>query len=307
MAYSPLQRSLLRLAVCLALVPLASRAQEVQAPAPSDENPATPTSVATRTQTECSGFIAEPRLPDTTRVFDGADNDLYQPLTQFTVGSYVYLRDRTGKSFTVGSRYSIVRPELGYQLSDTWKPGQLEDRVKPRLSWYPRQRSHIRALGQPYADAGEVKVIKVTPEGAVAQVEFSCGPIHTGDIAIPYQPRPAPPLVMGTALDRFASPNGKMRGTIVAAGGAGAYLGQGTIAYLDLGERDGARPGQRYRIFAVFRDKMAPLPQQVRSRPPTPRESVGELVILSTQARSAVGLVVTSTREITVGDGVELE
>jgi len=38
-----------------------------------------------------------------------------------------------------------------------------------------------------------------------------------------------------------------------------------------------------------------------------PRESVGELVILSTQQKSSVGLVVNGLREIFLGDGIELE
>jgi hypothetical protein len=41
--------------------------------------------------------------------------------------------------------------------------------------------------------------------------------------------------------------------------------------------------------------------------PPLPRETVGEIVVLSTQEKSAAAIVVSCTRDISVGYGVELE
>jgi hypothetical protein len=41
--------------------------------------------------------------------------------------------------------------------------------------------------------------------------------------------------------------------------------------------------------------------------PSLPRETVAEIVVLSTQEKSAVGIIVNSTRDVNVGYGVELE
>lgn len=262
---------------------------------------------ATRSQGDCSGFITSDHVPNTIYVVDGADNDLYEPLREFTPGDFVYLRNRHHESFTVGTEYSLVRPEIGFGLRISWTPGQLERQIQPPGSWYSGQRWNIRSLGQPYGDVGQLKVVAVTPYGAVAQVTFACGPINPGDIAVPYHAREIPEYTPPTHFDRFARRNGKMEGAIVAANNAAAFLAKGSIAYLNLGERDGARAGQHYRIFAIFRDHLIEGWEGILRFPETPRESVGELVILSTQKKSSVGIVVASTREISVGDGVELE
>jgi len=146
-------------------------------------------------------------------------------------------------------------------------------------------------------------VISLAPEAAVAQVTFACGPIATGDIAVPYEPRQIPEYTP-QVLDRFAPANGKLTGTITVASNNAGYLGTGSIAYLNLGSRDGVHPGQRFRVFHIFRDRVA---RWSLFSHRTPRESLGEVVVLLTEDKSSTAIVVTSWREITVGDGVEME
>jgi hypothetical protein len=242
---------------------------------------------ATLPKAECSGFIADETIPKHLVLFDGADNDHHQPLRQFSAGAYVYIRTDGGATLAEGSEYRIVR------------------RAKElfRNQWYPGQQYlTVASLGRLYEDAGRVKVFRNTPQGAVASVTFSCGPIYPGDIAIPYQPRPVPVTTRTEQFDEFAPPNGKLVGKIVAAGGDTPMLGEGSIAYLNVGEADGARAGQRYRIFRTFKDHAS-----VFAPPKTPRETTGELVILTTANKSSVAIVVNSIREIGLRDGVELE
>ena len=66
---------------------------------------------------------------------------------------------------------------------------------------------------------------------AVAEVSFACGPIYPGDIAVPFQSRTIPEYVPAK-LDRFALPNGKTQGAIVAARNNFASLANGDIVYL---------------------------------------------------------------------------
>jgi hypothetical protein len=218
---------------------------------------------ATPSEMNCSGFISGGQLSKDLYVFEGADNDFRYWYHSFAPGDYVYLRSRTGA-------------KLWYQL---------------------------RAMGSPYEDVGRVKVMSVTPQGAIAQITFACTELAPGDFAMPYQQRIAPQYTPGTSLDRFALPNGKLWGIIAAGVGNTAYLGVGSMAYINLGQVNGVTPGQRFRVFPFFSD----VTTAWLTFPQTPRETIGEMVILSVQEKSAVGMIVQSWREISLRDGVELE
>jgi len=235
----------------------------------------------------CSGFIAPTKLVRDIYVFDGADNDFQVSLRQFSAGDFVYLRSRKGTPLAVGQEYALVR----------------HAKEAFRISKYAGQRWSLGSLGRPYEDVGRVKVLSVTPEGAVAQVTFNCGAVFSGDLAIPYQARAIPEYTPGGRLERFALPNGKQLGAITAAANNASVLGDGSIAYLNLGESDGVRPGQRFRVFRIFREPL----EGFLAHPDTPRETVGELVVLSTQEKSSAAVVVNCARDIHLGDGVELE
>jgi hypothetical protein len=226
-------------------------------------------------------------VPADITVLDGADNDLESYLRQFAVGESLYLYSRRNARFSVGEQFSLVRPA----------------KALFRTTRYNGEHWVLRGLGKPYEDAGRVQVTHVTPEGAVAEVSFACGPIYPGDIAVPYQPRTIPEYVPAK-LDRFVLPNGKIQGSIVAARNNFASLGDGEIIYLNFGEKNGARVGQLYRVFYSL---PCPGPWTVICHPPIPRETVAEIVVLSTQEKSAVGIIVNSTRDVSVGYGVELE
>jgi hypothetical protein len=249
---------------------------------------ATAIPAATQSEMACSGFIAGSPVSTDLYVLDGADNDFRVTAHQFATGDFVYLRSRSGVAFAVGNEFSVVRSAKELM----------------RIKWYDGQGSSVRSLGSAYEDLGKVKVISVTPNGAVAEVMFACGSIVPGDIVLPYQARAIPQYTPRAQFDRFVLPNGKLAGAITAAANNSGTVGTGRIAYINLGREDGVSPGQRFRIFRIFREQIGggfwgPLE--------TPRETVGELVILSTQERSSVAMVVSSRREIALGDGIELK
>lgn len=289
--------------LALALIFLAGAARAAEStPAQTRPVPA-----ATFSQFECTGFISSSWLPPDIYVYNGADNDLYEVLHTFTAGDYVYLRRTNRQSFRVGEAYSAVRPENGYLLDYKWRPGKIEKQILPPSSFFRFQRLGIQKLGYPYESAGLVKVVKVTPQGAIAKVVFTCNGIHPEDILVPYDPHPIPEYVPTAHLGRFTLPNGKLTGIIIADSHASPYLAKGSIAFLNIGQKQGVLPGQKFRVYAIFRDNVTKGLEGVIPSPETPRETVGELVILHVQEKSATGIVVNSSREIAIGDGVELE
>jgi hypothetical protein len=242
---------------------------------------------ATQAQAACTGFFTTQAVPADTRVSDGPDNDMESSLRQFALPESVYLYSRRNRAFSVGEQFSLVRPA----------------KELFRTTRYNGEHWTLHSLGKPYEDVGRVRVKQVIPEGAIAEVVFACGPVNPGDIALPYQPRAIPEYVPAK-LDHFATPSGKMWGFIVAARGNSASLKREDIVYLNFGEKRGARVGQRYRVYYTL-----PCPSRfsVASYRPLPPESVGELVVLSTQEKSAVGIIVDSTRDVSIGYAVELE
>ncbi len=275
-----MDRKIFSLASVFLLLAVGQRlAQGQQAASPE------PIPAATRSEIECAGFVSAASIPTETYVEGGADNDLRSPYRQFARGQFVFLRG--GQSVAEGAEYRLVRVRsFGHN------------------SWYSGQSRSIGSLGQPYEDMGRVKVISVTPQGAVAEVAFACGPIAIGDIALPFQAREIPSYTPSGHFDRFVVPKGKLTGNVVAAASNSGVLKKGSLAYINLGESDGARAGQKYRIFHIDRDilkgVLTPLPE-------VPAESVGELVVLFTEDRSSVAIVVLSAHEGSVGDGIVLE
>lgn len=287
----------------LAVISLAATVNAADAPAVKPR----PVPAATFSEFHCTGFISSSRLPGAIRVYNGADDDLYEVLHTFTSGDFVYLRRSDGQTFHVGEAYSLVRPENGFLLDYKWSPGKIEKQILPPSSFYNFQRIAIQKLGDPYNNTGLVKVVKVTPQGAIAKVLFTCNGILPEDIAFPYEPESIPDYVPSAHLDRFATPNGKLTGVIVADSHASPYLAKGSIAFLNIGQNQGVKPGQKFSIYAIFRDNVTKGLEGAVPAPATPRETVGELVILHVEEKSAAGIVVKSARGIAIGDGVELE
>jgi hypothetical protein len=279
----PVSRKILSvLGVSLLVVAAIALAQEGSTPQP----PAVP--AVSRIDMDCSGFIAGSKLSEDVYVLDGEDNVFREPLKQFSTGDKVYLRYRGGKNLAEGTEYALVRPAR---------------EVFETAIWYNGEGGSLRSLGKPYEDVGRVKITRVTPVGAIAEVTFACGAVYPGDLAVPFNPRPIPEYTLTQDFDRFAPPNGKKLGAITAARDNVGILGTGDTAYINLGETDGVRPGQKFRVFRIMRDRI----EGLHAVPAMPRESVGELVILSTQAKSSVAFVINSYREIYLGDGIELE
>jgi hypothetical protein len=244
--------------------------------------------VAVRSQTYCTGFIASPPVARDLFVMGGADDDFHSVVRQFVQGESVYLSQSKGAGVAVGNEYSVVRP--ADELFLTMR--------------YQGERQGIRKAGTPYEDVAQVRVTHVNPEGIVAAVTFSCAPIVPGDILVPFQPRPDPTYTVSPPLDHFIPMDkSKEHGRITATNNNFGFLGRETVVYLNLGEKAGTQPGNRFRIYKILPGHTSGVLASQR----TPPEIIGEAVVLSVQSKSCVAMVVSSYREISSGDYVEKE
>jgi hypothetical protein len=262
----------------------------------------------------CAGFINPKPLPNANFVAGGLQTPNE---TRYTTGELVYL---SGSGYQVGQEYSILR----------------ETRNPSKHEIFAGQDHMIKALGQPYADQGLVKIVDTRQKMAVAQVEYSCDAIVPGDIAVPYAERPAISFHSPVRFDRFAPAGAKTSGRIVLARDFDGLVGTGAKVYINVGSNQGVKPGDYFRAVRLYsadkRDEVDSLSfkadgmEDTQKNPPAidpnflnrtkggaihsanlPRRAVGEIVVLSATPTTATGMIVYALEDVHVGDGVELD
>ena len=276
-----------RTACLIALAFLAASTLRAQAPQPGgavgNSLPA-----AVEFQSECTGFIANPDIRRELFVAGGADDDFHTVVRQFVQGDSIFISRHNSGDIAVGAEYRVVRP-----ANDLF-----------RTMHYQGERGMIRSVGKPYEDVARVQVTHLDPEGAVAKVLLSCGPIMPGDTLVPFESRLVPQYTVTKPLDPFAPLNlNNARGRITASENNYGYVGGEMVVYIDLGDGGVIRTGDRFRIYK----RLPPHSTGFMKSQRLPPETVGEAVVLSVQRKSCVAIVVSSSREISTGDYVELE
>jgi hypothetical protein len=260
----------------------------------------------------CAGFVSKQLLPDVNFVAGG----LQTPnTTKFANNELIYL---SGKEYQLGQQYAIVR----------------ELRDPNRYELFAGQHAMLKAMGQPYAELGRIRIIDIRNRMAVGHVEFSCEPIVPGDLAIPYVEKPAISFHPPMRFDLLMPSNGKTSGKIVMARDFDGELGTGMKVYMNVGTNQGVKPGDYFRAFrpyetdlndsvdslsfkaSTFEDtqaRPASIDASMWGRPPgpvvhvrdMPRRSLGEIVILNATPTSSTGMIVFALEDIHLGDGVE--
>ena len=261
----------------------------------------------------CTGTITNESVPQDSYVISG-DGSNYK--ITFQEGDYVYLNKGAGQGVKVGDEFSVIRSVVD--------PTEIE--------WAKWQFAIIRKLGTWWEDEGRVRVVVAQPNTSIAQVENSCNWVQRGDIILPFKERPSPPLKPETNFDRFAPFSGKATAMVMAGKSFQVELGTNDIFYVNLGAQQGVHIGDYFRIFrytgtehetayqtprfAFDADSQATVYGRIYgfgSVPKkwkwdnTPREIVGEGIVLRTGTNSATVLTTYTLREFFVGDYVELE
>jgi hypothetical protein len=269
------------------------------------------TQVATTTQDDiyCSGVITSEPIPEDTMLISGEGSD-YK--ITFQEGNYVYVDKGANQGVKVGDVFSVIRPVVD--------PIEIE--------WAKWSFAILHKLGTKWEDEGRVRVVVTHGDTSIGQIEHSCGYLQRGDILLPFEPRQAPARKPASSFDRFAPPSGKAMAMIVAGKGIQVQFGTNDIVYVNLGNAQGVKVGDYFRIFRYTGTQHETAYQTLRfafdsdsylgfagfgAAPKkynwtnVPREVVGEGVVVRTGTNSSTILVTFSVDELFVGNYVELE
>ncbi len=288
-------------ALCLAAIAGAGVCYGQSAPA----TPIATTLQPVYTRVYCSGFLRDTKVPDDLYVVSGEQVG-YKVL--WAQRENVYLNRGSDHGVKVGDRFMVVR------RSEDPDP----------IEWFKGQTRIAKAMGVLYSDIGQLQVVSVLPKTSVAEVIFSCDYVQRGDIARPFEERPAPPFKeAGTTFDHFAPVSGKPVGTVVTSALTFQQSqGQGMTVYVNLGAAQGVKVGDYLRLFRYQGKLIETVPQtkgyayQVYgfgSSPARyewkdlPREVLGEGIVLNASRNAATIFVTFSSSEIFPGDYVEIE
>lgn len=235
-----------------------------------------PVALGTEWDIYCYGYIGDPHeaMPNTITSFEDVEV-MYQAGAEVQTngassGDLIYIDGGTATGITPGDLYLVV------------EPGE--------LMYHPRTNALV---GRQYDFRGQVRIICADDHSARAIVTESCKEIHAGAKLKPWPQLPIP-LARIPALPAFCdNPTGKTGGFIVAAAGWEGALGEGNLVTIDLGRDDQVQPGD---FFTVWRE--SPVVGQ-------PRQVLGEIGILTTEAHTATARIMDMRRTMEPGDRIE--
>jgi hypothetical protein len=258
----------------------------------------------------CSDVVTSEVIPRDTYVITGEESG---SRVVFSENENVFINKGTSQGVKTGDEFLVVRP--------------IED--AGRVEWTQGQSSILHRMGTMWEDEGRLKVTEARAEVSIAQIERGCNYVQRGDIVLPFVRRPEPTLKPVGNFDKFLVPDGKPLAMVVTGQRFNPQMGRNEFIYVNLGNSQGVKVGDYFRIFRYTGIQHETVYQTPRyafdvagDLGPTygfgaaprkwdwnnvPREVLGEGVVLRTGPNSATVLITFSTREIYAGDYVELE
>ena len=140
---------------------------------------------------------------------------------------------------------------------------------------------------------GRARVLAVRDTTSIAVIDMACDAVFDGDELVEWQEIPVPQRSDIPPFERYGvEPSGGPVGTIVTALDNLNTTGEGQIIAVDLGALAGARPGD---VMTLYRENGE-----------LPRLNLGQAVVLTTEAETAIARINVSVREAIIGDRVEI-
>ncbi|HYC59972.1 MAG TPA: LysM peptidoglycan-binding domain-containing protein [Thermoanaerobaculia bacterium] len=239
-----------------------------------------PIPLGTEADIFCYGYIGHPDEPLPNFVASHEDVEVkYLPRAKpemsaiATIGDLVYISGGASTGLVAGETYIAVQPQ--------------------DLVTHPTTGA---VLGRQYDYVGQLRILctDTMPGLSRAIVVETCREINIG---ARLKPMPTLPIPIARVPDLPAwcdPPSGRTSGYIVDSREWDLGLVEGVLVQIDLGSDNQIEPGD---FLTVFR----PSP-----RSDQPRMVLGEIGVLTTEARTATAVVLKARREMLIGDQVEL-
>jgi len=213
------------------------------------------------------GFIKKEPVTPLGTIFEVKDDK-----EMISKGDLVYIRPNEDTSFIPGSKFTVYR---------TLKA--LKDR---------KTNSYI---GVQHYLTGIIEITKIEPKFAVAKVVQSFRSIEINDLLIPYVKR-SPKIILTESKK-------ELTGKIIEAEEHASIIGDNTVAFIDKGNKDGVKSGQRYSIF--YREKKRLDPKTKGDVYLTPVD-FGTLLVLHAEETTSTVLITSAEKSIYPGAGIHL-
>ncbi|MBI2214571.1 MAG: LysM peptidoglycan-binding domain-containing protein [Acidobacteria bacterium] len=225
----------------------------------------------------CFGYLAteDENLPNTIRMFEDVETRFVEgskeQLGSMTNGDMLYIDGGTATGLAAGETYLVVMP---------W----------PSVVYHPVTGERV---GRHYDFRGQVKILCASEYEATAIVVQSCKDIHIGDKLKPLPQIPIP-IVRDPDMPTLCDPpSEKAQGHIVNAKDFAFALGEGAVVEINLGRDDMVEPGT---FLTIYRDN----PHG------GPRILLGELGVLTAEAKTATAMITQMRYSMQIGDRVEV-
>jgi hypothetical protein len=227
----------------------------------------------------CYGYIGRDDEPMPNRVASYEDVELrYVPnATKQPLGGsdldLLFVDGGTSTGLVAGETYLVVAPE--------------------ELVRHPRTND---VIGRQYVYRGQIRILCADERTSRGVVTQTCMPIRIGDRLKPLPQIPIP-LARVPDMPGFCDPHsGKTAGVIIRSeGGWRDALGEGHLIEINLGQDDQIAPGD---FLTVYRAS----PQA--GQPP---QLLGEIGVLTTEAKTSTAKIMQMRYSMMVGDTVELK
>ena len=237
-----------------------------------------PLALGTEADIYCYGYIGDPNEPLPNIIASHEDVEVKYVLkatqdmpADATIGDLIYVTGDASTGLVAGDSYLVVDPQ---------------DLVKHPVTG--------AILGRQYDYVGQVRILCTEEGRSRAIVVQTCREIRIGTRLKPIPQLPIP-IARVPDLPAWCDPaSGKTSGYIVDSRGWDLGLVEGNLVQIDLGRNDALEPGDFLTV----------------SRPSTRRDQpdvvLGQIGVLTTEERTATAIVLSTRRELQIGDRVEL-
>ena len=296
--------------IAMALLGTAAIAQNPQSPPPTAGPNGNVATTAAQVEDSpsykdlyCAGFVTKEAIPRTNLIAGG---EATPEKTLYIRGDVIFI---AGGGLQEGQKYSVLR--------DLRDPNHFEP--------FNGQRRDLDEMGQPYAELGQIQVVTIRGDVALARVEYSCQNMTVGDIVVPVREHPSVNY-RKTELQRFPPDNGHLTARIIMASEFDQDVGRGQIVYINAGGEKGIKIGDYFRAVRSYDprkmltidalSKNSPIGEDTQKVPGKitddqaakfPLRALGEMIVINVTPTSATALVTKSLDDIEIGDTVQLE